>query len=107
MSSTGFFHSRFGGTMADAGLWAFILGAFVIHPPKPTQLQSGIAVRAALKVGCSGTYEAEFPHSPSRNDSSSLSLFHQQGAEYVVPAKRKMCLHHCQSSPKNRQFDGM
>ena len=39
MSSTGFFHSRLCGTVADAG-WAFMLGVIVIHPPKKTQPQA-------------------------------------------------------------------
>src|SRR4051812_34285485 len=50
MSSTGVFHSRRCGTMADAGFWAFILGAFVIHPPKPTQLQAESLFRADRKL---------------------------------------------------------
>jgi hypothetical protein len=40
MSSTGFFHSRLCGTVADAGCWAFMLGVIVIHPPKKTQPQA-------------------------------------------------------------------
>src|SRR5690242_14338204 len=48
MSSTGFFHSRFCGTVADAGCWAFLVGAFVIHPPNETQLQAESVLVAAF-----------------------------------------------------------
>jgi hypothetical protein len=61
MSSTGFFHSRRCGTMADAGCWAFILGAFVIHPPKPTQLQAESLFVAASCRAAVGTYDAGLP----------------------------------------------
>jgi hypothetical protein len=36
--------------MADAGCWAFILGAFVIHPPNETQLQAESVFVAGLWV---------------------------------------------------------
>jgi hypothetical protein len=61
MSSTGFFHSRFSGTLADAGCWAFMLGVFVIHPPKETQPQTEIDLLAAHGAVAVGTYDAGLP----------------------------------------------
>ena len=58
MSSTGFFHSRFSGTLVDAGCWAFMLGVFVIHPPKETQPQTEINLVAAHGAVVLGTYDA-------------------------------------------------
>jgi hypothetical protein len=48
MSSTGFFHSRLCGTLADAGCWAFMLGVIVIHPPKKTQPHAKFDLVAAM-----------------------------------------------------------
>lgn len=58
MSSTGFFHSRFSGMLVDAGCWAFMLGVFVIHPPKETQPQTEINLVAAHGAVALGTYDA-------------------------------------------------
>jgi hypothetical protein len=56
MSSTGFFHSRLCGTLADA-CSAFMLGVFVIHPPKKTQPQTEIDLVAHGAVAV-GIYDA-------------------------------------------------
>ena len=61
MSSTGFFHSRLCGTLVDAGCWAFMLGVFVIHPPKKTQPQAKIDLVAAHGAVAVGTYDAGLP----------------------------------------------
>jgi hypothetical protein len=76
MSSTGFFHSRLCGTLADAGCWSFILAVFVIHPPKKTQPQTEIDLVAAHDAVVVGTYDAGIPlHSlPGKALCSSLPL---------------------------------
>jgi hypothetical protein len=48
MSITGFVHSRFCGTLADAGCWAFTLRVLVIHPPKETKTASRVDTRSGL-----------------------------------------------------------
>jgi hypothetical protein len=58
MSSTGFFHSRLCGTLADAGCWAFMLGVIVIHPPKKTQPHAKFDLVAAHGAVAVGTYDA-------------------------------------------------
>jgi hypothetical protein len=58
MSSTGFFHSRLCGTLADAGCWAFKLGVIVIHPPKKTQPHAKFDLVAAHGAVAVGTYDA-------------------------------------------------
>jgi hypothetical protein len=57
----GFFHSRFCGTMGDAGCRAFKLGAFVIHPPKETLLQAESLFVAVAGPTSFVTYDAGIP----------------------------------------------
>src|ERR1700759_3251738 len=72
MSSTGFFHSRLCGTLADVGCWAFILGAFVIHPPKKTQPPPK-SISWGPGAAALGTYDAGlFLHSLLNNAISFL-----------------------------------
>src|SRR3954471_23363097 len=80
MSSTGFFHSRLCGAMADAGCWAFILGVFVIHPPNETQRCKPFGVRSGLWVDCAvGTYDARLPLHSLPDKPLRLSLLLMQG----------------------------
>jgi hypothetical protein len=48
MSITGFAHSRFLGTLADAGCWAFTLRVLVIHPPKETKTANRVDTRSGV-----------------------------------------------------------
>src|SRR5260370_42579560 len=104
MSSTGFFHSRRCGAMADAGCWAFILGVFVIHPPNETQLASRSVFEAAYGSNWAvGTYDARFPlHSlPGK---PLVSLYYSYKAADSGPLHQKLRLHHCRGNTSNRQF---
>jgi hypothetical protein len=71
--------------MADAGYWAFILGAFVIHPPKPNTIANRIVIRRGPKLAAL-EHTRRVPALAVPKCSSSLFYFIQQAAEYVVPA---------------------
>jgi len=79
MSSTGFFHSRLCGTLADAGCWAFMLGVIVIHPPKKTQPHAKFNLVAAHGAVAVGTYDAGSSLRSLPDKSSRSSLLLDQG----------------------------
>src|ERR1700759_3910343 len=104
MSSTGFFHSRLCGTLADVGCWAFILGAFVIHPPKKTQPPPKSISWGPGAVAL-GTYDAGlFLHSLLNNAIRSSLLLVQGGKQYINSGQTTLRLYHCRSNTRNRQF---
>jgi hypothetical protein len=106
MSSTGFFHSRLCGTLADAGCWAFILGVIVIHPPKKTQPHAKFDLVAAHGAVAVGTYDAgvSLRSLPGKALCSSLLLDQGVTSRGLVHSKRRARLHHCRGNTRNRQF---